>query len=410
MSIQPPAPLPPPCDVVVVGAGAVGLAAAIGLAQAELGVTLVGNPGPARPGRTVALLNGSVQLLDQLGVWPSLAPSAARLAHMRIVDATDSLFRAPPVQFDAAEIDADTFGFNIVNGELEDGLWNAARSCPGLTVIPGQATGFRFTDDAASVTVADHGTLSAPLVVAADGRQSLARKMARIGVRVQSWPQIALTAVLRHEAPHRDVSTEFHTREGPFTLVPLPSAADGQHRSSLVWVMRPAEAERRSASPGRFAERVEAQAERLLGRMTLDSAIGRFPIVTSIAARATGKRLVLTGEAAHALPPIGAQGLNLSFRDALDLIAVIGSAKRQGRDLGAPTILADYERRRKGDVALRTTAVDALNRSLLARSPFVDLARGAGLGAMSALPPLRRFAMRHGLVPQGRVAGTPTRV
>ena len=408
MIIEPPVLFSPQCDVAVVGAGAVGLVLAIGLAQAGAAVTLVGDPGPARPGRTVALLEGSVRLLEHLGVWPMLAPSAARLAHMRIVDATGSLFRTPPVQFDASEIGVDTFGFNIPNSRLEAGLREAAERCPGLRIVSGQASGFRFGEDEASVAVGDGDTVSTALVVAADGRHSLARKMARIGVRVRTWPQTALTAVLRHEAPHRDTSTEFHTREGPFTLVPLPDTADGQHRSSLVWVMTPTEAERRQASPGRFAERVETQAERLLGRMVLDSEIGRFPIVTSTATRLTGQRLVLTGEAAHALPPIGAQGLNLSFRDASNLIEVLAASKRQGQDPGSAATLARYAASRRGDVAIRTMAVDALNGSLLADSPLVDLARGVGLGALSALGPLRRLAMRHGLVPQGKVARPST--
>lgn len=387
-------------DVAVVGAGAVGTVMAIGLARSGFRTVLIGTPGAPKPGRTVALLEGSVQLLERFGLWPGLEPMAAPLARMRIVDATGSLFRTPPVEFEATEIGREAFGANIANDDLEAALGSAAGGVANLTVLAGQAQDFTFAAEAARVKVEDHGSVSARLIIAADGRHSLARKVARIGVRTRAWPQTALTAVFGHTEPHRNTSTEFHTREGPFTLVPLPGSDRFEHRSSLVWVMRPEQSAVRWAAPGRFADLVERQAERHLGSMTLDSEIGAFPITTSSSARLTGQRLVLTGEAAHALPPIGAQGLNLSFRDVGALLDCLEGARLGGEDIGCAAVLDAYELGRRGDVATRTAAVELLNGSLIARSPFVDFARGAGLAALGSFGPLRRAVMRRGLVPR----------
>lgn len=390
----------PDCDVAIVGAGTVGLALALALAQSGLSTMLIGPAAPSRPGRTVALLDGSVRLLESLDAWSALEPEAAALKQMRIVDATGSLFRSPPVNFDAREIGRGQFGYNIPNDTLDRELAALADRQPGLTPLRANAQHFRFTSVNAEVAVEGHGTVTARLVVAADGRQSLARKSARIGARVRQWPQVALTAIFGHEGPHHGISTEFHTREGPFTLVPLPGSATAPHRSSLVWVMAPDSATKRRAAPDGFARLAEEQAQYLLGAMTLESAIGAFPITTAISSRLIGPRLVLAGEAAHALPPIGAQGLNLSLRDVAALAQVLAAARREGQDIGSSATLDRYASRRAGDVTLRQFGVDTLNGTLLSRSPLTDIGRGLGLAALGAVGPLRRAVMRRGLMPQ----------
>ena len=398
----------PSSEVIVVGAGAVGLVAGIALARAGRSVTLLGRLGEARPGRTVALLQGSVELLRDLDVWPALEDHAEALRTMRIVDATGSIFAPPPVLFRAAEIGLSAFGYNIDNGVLEAALREAAGATPGLTMVEASAEAVTFARDGAEVRTDTGRSLRARLVAAADGRESLARKAARIGVRTTAHPQRAMTAIFEHGSTHDNISTEFHTREGPFTLVPM--AGEDARRSSLVWVMSPdAAARRRTLDPVAFTHEAEQQCRRLLGPMSLASGIGSFPIVTRAATRLVAPRLVLLGEAAHALPPIGAQGLNLSFRD----VAVLAAHLRRGRsdeadDAGAPGRLAAYEAARRGDVAGRIAAVDLLNGSLLSHGPGVDLLRGAGLAALGRLGPVRRFVMRHGLASGARPGLRPT--
>ena len=208
-----------------------------------------------------------------------------------------------------------------------------------------------------------------------------------------------MTAHLAHRLPHDDFSTEFHTRGGPFTLVPLPASATAPNRSSLVWVMSDARtraAARRSTTKPLRA-RSNVQAHSLLGAMRIEGERGFFPMPARSCRRSRAERLALVGDAAHVLPPIGAQGLNLGLRDVEAIVACAVEARAEGRDIGGAETLRAYERARRADIALRTGAVDGLNRSLLiAHFAPIDFARGAGLAALSAIGPLRRLVMRDG--------------
>ena len=400
-------------DIVVVGAGSVGLTLGVGLALAGFETAVIGPEAPVRPGRTVAMLDGSIRLLERFDLWRDLLPRAAPLRAMRIVDATNSLFRSPPVTFRASDIGLPMFGRNIENAHLDGALAAAAERVAGLTRSPTLARAFSFEADQAAVTLAGGEIITASLLVAADGRESLARKSARIGVRQRSYPQVALTTHLTHRAPHEDISTEFHTREGPFTLVPLPSVDDASYRSSLVWVMSPREAQRRRALPSAaLRAEIEAQSQRILGSVTSLGPVGAFPIATSISHRLHAHRLALVGEAGHALPPIGAQGLNLSFRDVEAFVDILTAARSSGEDWTSAETLSKYERIRQADVGLRALGVDTLNSSLLSRSPVTDLLRGLGLQALQGSGPLRRWVMRQGLAPDApaRLAGRKPRL
>jgi 2-octaprenyl-6-methoxyphenol hydroxylase len=383
-------------DVVIVGGGAAGLTAAVSFVRDGFETCLVGSLASRRDGRTVALLNGSVRFLDALGVWTELAASAAPLETMRLIDDTGSLFRPPPATFQAAEIGLDAFGWNIENAVLVDGLAAAARSMPGLHLLDVQATGMELSGSGAMVSLANGSTLQAGLVVAADGRNSALRQRAGIPTRIWSYPQSALTTILAHDRDHRETSTEFHTRHGPFTLVPLPG-----RRSSLVWVTRPEEAERLAAlSDAELASAVEKQAQSHLGAMRIDGPRAAVPMTGLSVERYRASRLALVGEAAHVFPPIGAQGLNLGLRDVASLRDAVVDARMAGRSPGSDEALGGYQRSRDLDVRLRTAAVDSLNRTLLSAFLPADFLRGAGLLALSQLGPLRRIVMREGVMPR----------
>ena len=394
----------PVADIIVAGAGVVGLSLAIALARSGHAVTALGPLDIRRNGRTVALLDGSVRMLAALGVWPHVAGQAAPLAVMRIVDATGSLFASPPVAFRADEIGLAAFGYNVENAALLEALESIARMTPGLSRIEGHLVRSRVEAGLRIVETGSGAHHSARLLVAADGADSPARDDAGIGTDEHAYPQVALTMLLTHAASHHDASTEFHTREGPFTLVPLPPAPEAPHRSSLVWVMAPGQAERRSRlTPELMAGEVEVQSRRMLGTVRVEGRVGRFPIRRMLAKRLVGERIALVGEAAHALPPIGAQGLNLSLRDAASFVDILRRGPGRGQDPGSATTLGAYERSRSGDVALRATGVDALNRSLLSHLPPVDALRGTGLALLAAFPPARRALMRQGLMPRHAV-------
>ncbi len=183
--------------------------------------------------------------------------------------------------------------------------------------------------------------------------------------------------------------------------MPLPPSEAAANRSSLVWLMSEAEARRRAAlDADALAREIERQARSILGAMRLEGPPGVFPMVRQIVPRITAARLALVGDAAHAFPPIGAQGLNLGLRDVEAIVALSVEARMERRDIGGPGVLEAYERARRGDIAMRTGVVDGLNRALLARFAPVDFARGAGLAALGAVGPLRRLVMREGLAPR----------
>ena len=384
-------------DVAVVGAGLTGLAATLGFARAGFNVACIGRPERGGPGRTVALLGRTLDFLEGLDVLAAVERQAAPLRVLRIVDDTGSLFAARPVEFRASEMGRDVFGWNIENAHLASLLAGALAETPRFEA---DVAGFEFAGEAARLTLSDGRSLTAKLVVGADGRGSASRKAAGIDMTERRAGQTALTLSLRHERPHGDASTEFHTREGPFTLVPLPPAPGAPHRSSLVWLMRDVSAARRLAlSDAELSREVRAGAHAMLGEVEIESARCAFPMTMQRVARLTAPRLALVGDAAHAFPPIGAQGLNLGLRDVAEIVAAAVQARAEGADFGGAASLDGYAARRRPDIALRTLGVGAFNASLLASFWPIDALRGMGLAALGAAAPLRRLAMREGLNP-----------
>lgn len=379
-------------DVAVVGAGPAGLLAALLAARAGARTAVVAPPAPA-DARTTALLDGSVAMLQEAGLWAELAPHAAPLKSLRIADACRRLFRAPEAIFHASELGLEAFGWNIANARLTEALATALAETPGVTLVERPATASRPDENGIEIDLAEGGAVSARLAVAADGRRSLMREAAGVRLRSRRARQTALAFTVAHERDHGFVSTELHFEEGPFTLVPLPG-----RRSSVVWAVRPERAETLAALPLETLGDAAAEASgRLLGAMTVEGRVGRFPIEIGAAAPLAARRTLLVGEAAHVLPPIGAQGLNLGFRDAASAAKAIGRAVAEGRDPGGDATLRSYMRARSADVWSRTAATDMLNRSLLTDFAPFHAARSLGLAAVSRIGPLRRFMMREGL-------------
>ena len=379
-------------EVAVIGGGPAGLVAAIALATAGIDTLLIAPP--AEPDhRTTALLAGSVTALETLGVWPACVPHAAPLRKIRLIDATQRLIRAPEVLFTASEIGLDAFGYNIENRHLITALEARAVELQ-LARFTGAAV--LIAPDAAGVSIKHtDGEARVRLVIGADGRRSLCRAAAGIETTQRAYPQTALTLNLAHTRPHLDTSSEFHTESGPFTLVPLPG-----RRSSLVCVLDPAHAAELAAmgDVGLSVE-IERRAHSLLGAMSVEPGRGIFPLAIETAASFARERIALVGEAAHVVPPIGAQGLNLGLRDGATIAELAAEALGQNIDIGAPEVLARYDTQRRADVTSRSIAVDLLNRSLLTDFLPAQGARGLSLYLVDRIGPLRRALMREGVAP-----------
>lgn len=379
-------------EIAIVGGGLAGQVAALALARAGRKVCLVAASLKHDDGRTTALMDQSVRYLECLGVWDRIAPSSAALSVMQILDGTNRLLRAPPAQFRASDIGLHAFGYNIPNKALAEVLDNALATEPNLTRIETNVESVALQADRVTISIAGGDVIEADFIIGADGRKSITREAAGIDVRKWSYEQSALVLNFAHTLAHGNVSTEFHTESGPFTQVPLPGS-----RSSLVWVVRPEEASRLTSLPTEeLSKIVEARMQSILGKVTVEGQAQAWPLSSMMAERFGVGRVALIGEAAHAFPPIGAQGLNLSLRDSMTLAELLSGQ----RDRPIPADAGDrYNRRRKPDVMSRTFSVDLLNRSLLTDLIPVQMVRAAGMHVLNAVSPLRNALMQEGVEP-----------
>ncbi|BBE71202.1 UbiH/UbiF family hydroxylase [Oharaeibacter diazotrophicus] len=382
-------------EIAVVGGGPAGLTAALALSAAGAEVALVAPPAPPADHRTTALFAGSVEVLRAVGGWDRVADRAAPLKTMRLVDGTRRLVRAPEIAFHASELGLDAFGWNVANAALTEGLAAAVAADGRIRRVEATMDRLDLAGPRPELVTADDRTVTARLVVGADGRGSKVREAAGIAVKTWSYPQTALVLNLDHTAPHFDTSTEFHTETGPFTLVPLAA-----RRSALVCIEKPAVAEALNAlSDDALAADLERRAHSMLGRFTVASPRQLWPMAGLSAEALARGPVVLVAETCHAFPPIGAQGLNLGIRDIAALAEIVRRA-RTGGGLPAETIGERYAAARRSDVWTRTTGVDLLNRSLLTDFLPVQVGRAVLLQLARDVGPLRKLMMREGLSPR----------
>lgn len=388
-------------DILISGGGVAGLAAAAAFGAAGYAVICVDPTPPvtdeAAEGadlRSTAFLQPSIAVLTAAGLWARLAPHAAALQIMRIVDAGGALPKPRIIKdFDAGDISDQPFGYNLPNWLLRREILARLAELPNVDFRPGTATSSLLTRTSeARVTLSDGTQVSARLVVAADGRNSTMRDAAGIGVRTFRYGQKALTFAVTHAEPHHNISTEIHRTGGPFTLVPLPDR-DGRAASAVVWMERGPQVLRLAALPQTaFEAAIEERSAGMLGPLTLAGPRMVWPMVAQLATRLSGERLALMAEAAHVVPPIGAQGLNMSLADLAWLLELARS-----HALGSEAMLAAYHRQRHPEIEARVLAVDALNRASMLGAPHLRDLRAATLNALYALAPLRRGLMKAGL-------------
>ncbi len=391
------------CDIIISGGGVAGLTAACALGTAGFSVTLVEPTAPITDAgaagadlRTTAFLTPSIKVLELAGLWTRLAPFAAPLQTMRIIDAGG----AEPTprstrDFVASDVSDAPFGYNLSNWLLRREMVARMADLPNIRFIQGQScTGLTTRDSEAIVRLSGGEVIRARLAIAADGRASTLRNAAGIGVKTIPYAQKAIVFAVSHAAPHDKVSTEIHRTGGPFTLVPLQDQ-NGRPASSVVWMERNDEAARLLALPdAAFEAEANIRSAGVLGQLSVITPRSAWPMMAQFAKSMTAQRLALIAEAAHVVPPIGAQGLNMSLAD---LAALLDLATARPETLGDTAMLAAYHRKRHAEVVARVLGIDALNRASMAQAqPLRDLRR-LGLEMLHSIKPLRHAAMKAGL-------------
>jgi len=384
------------CEILIAGGGVAGLSAACTFAAAGF-ETLCVDPSPpanSKDLRSTAFLLPSVELLTESGLWELLKPHAAPLSIMRILDAGgEAGVIREQADFLASDLGLPAFGYNLPNSLLREKMLAFLAKLPNFQLLAPESVG-KLTprSSGALVQLAGGDQVSAKLVIAADGRNSPLREQLGIGIKTWRYGQKALVFNTSHTTPHQNISTEIHRSGGPFTLVPL----EDPHKSAVVWMERgPRAAALFAMENAAFNAALTERACSTLGAIEITGKRALWPIIAQRAERLNGPRTALFAEAAHVIPPIGAQGLNMSLTDLKHLKALVIEAR--DADIGAPELLQKYHRARWPDMAARIKGVDLLNRASMAGSPMLKDLRRTGLKTLHSIKPLRDELMKRGL-------------
>ena len=390
-------------DVVVVGGGIVGAAAALGAAQAGLAtVWVVGDGGPpptaaSRDARVYALSPGTQAFLERLRVWDPLMAVAGASAPVLDMRVYGDAAAHGALHFGAYEAATERLATIVEHRALARVLETAAAYFPGIERVDGAAIGVRVHDDHVAVETG-RGTKRARLVVAADGAASPTRAALEIGVDATPYRQRALVGNFGCAKPHGGTAFQWFTDDGVVALLPLAPGADGQ-AMSLVWSAPDAVAEALlAAGPAAVAARlsalVAAEAASAIGPLTALDDLVAIPLVLQSARRTIGPRAVLVGDAAHVVHPLAGQGLNLGLADVAVLLDCL-SARESFRDCGDRVVLRRHERARAGPVLAMRQMTNGLVRLFGLREPGVAQLRSFGMRTLDRAAPLKRVLMRQ---------------
>ncbi|NIZ03520.1 FAD-dependent oxidoreductase [Thalassospira lucentensis] len=390
-------------DILIAGGGIAGMSAAARLAADGHAIIIV-DPAPADIGegtdlRTTAFLEPGIETLKKAGVWDAIKPTGAELRVMRIVDAGGTE-RTPreTADFDGAETTQGFFGWNVSNKAARVTLMAKLAKLDNVEFrFSTTVTGFTGTARAGVAQLSDGETVEAKLVIAADGRNSSLREMAGIKHKRWAYDQSALVFVVTHDKPHDNISTEIHRTGGPLTLVPMPDL-DGKPCSSVVWMVPNDRASDLNAmSDDALSAEITHDTMNLFGPLTVASPRAVWPMISQVPSRLISARLALIAESAHVVPPIGAQGLNMSLHDIETLAQLMAKAKFNNDDIGATTLLKSYERKQLPKTLARVGGIDLLNRASMFEPKTLRDLRYAGLSAINRIGPLRKLAIKVGV-------------
>jgi 2-octaprenyl-6-methoxyphenol hydroxylase len=382
-------------DVIILGGGLVGSALGVALDAHGLSSIIVDPADPAVvqgagfDGRASAVASASHRMFDAICVGERLAGHGCPIKAIRVSDGLE------PGALDF-EPDADDGALGVMyeNRRLRTALFEAASAASRvdlrmktLPVKTERGVG------GVSVTLSSGETVHAPLLIAAEGRRSPTREAAGINVARWQYDHVAMIATLNHEHPHENTAFEIFYPAGPFAILPLLDDGNG-HRSAIVWTVDAKDAPGllKLGDRGWLAE-AEKRMGGFLGTLGPVTQRSSYPLGFHHAAKVTGERLALVGDAAHGIHPIAGQGVNLGYRDVATLVEVLVEGKRLGLDLGDAQLLARYERWRGLDTFMVAASTDLLTRLFGIPGKTASAVRRFGISAVNAVPPLKNRFM-----------------
>jgi len=385
-------------DILIVGGGLNGSCLALALAQAGFSsVVLDALPTPKRKadafdGRAYSLALASKNLLAAIDIWPEVEDNAQPILEVKASDGRAGEGAAPYfLHFDHAELEDGPMGYLLEDRFLRRALLAAIEAEPLITHRANVTVTAQVTSAAAQVTLSDGTSLTARLLIGADGRQS--GVAVRAGIKRSGWDygQTALVCAIEHERPHNAIAHQFFMPNGPLAILPLP-----ENRSSIVWSETSENAAQIAAlDDAAYLEALRPAFGDFLGAIKLTGTRFTYPLTLTLAQSYVAPRLALVGDAAHGVHPIAGQGLNLGFRDIGALAEVLTEAKRRGEDIAATDVLARYQSWRKFDTTALALGMDAVNKLFSNDNPALRFMRDLGMGAVSSMPTLRRRFMRE---------------
>ena len=388
-------------DVIIIGGGLIGSTLALALAKHEVSSIVVdaadldATTNAAFDGRASAVASASARMLRALGLGAVLDTQGCAIRAIRVTDGIAPQF----LHFDTGE-DGDPLGIMVENRHLRAALLNAVRAEPLVTLIAPATVASLVRDDfAATLTLSDGRSFSAPLAVAADGRKSKTREAAGIRLANWSYPNAALVTMVAHSVPHGNVACELFYPSGPLALLPMTDSEaidglGGRSRTAIVWTVdESAAAGARKLGPKALAAEIAARIDGTLGDIEIIAPQAVWPLGFHHAAEYVTDRLALIGDAAHGIHPIAGQGLNMGFRDVAALAEILVEAARTGLDLGSPAVLARYPAWRRLDNSMVAAVTDGLNRLFALPGAAPAAVRRFGLGLVERVPVLKRRLM-----------------
>jgi len=389
-------------EIVIAGAGLAGMPLACTLGQAGVSVTLV----EAKPlsqlisskfdGRTTAVARSSKQMLGVLGIWDAIEACAQPILDIRVADGGSPFF----VHYTHEDVGSEALGWIVENGVLRTAMLERLKTLGNVKLLDElEVSDVNADRGFCSVELSDGSILKTRLLVGADGRNSLTRRLSGIETKQWSYNQHAIVCTVRHDLPHRGIAHEHFLPSGPFAILPML-----ENRSSIVWT------EHSSLAPhmmqldrANFLEELQKRFGQFLGPLELEGPIGSYPLGSMTASSYIGPRVALVAEAAHTIHPIAGQGINIGWRDVAALSEVVINSLRLGLDPGSESTLQKYQQWRRPDNISMTMTTDILNRLFSNRVPPLVAARNLGLGLVQRLPGVKKILMRHAMGELGKL-------